>query len=176
MFKNLEHFSSCSYMECCFKAWYSWNACQNSKQGRPRSDWFIRSSLIWVCAVCIGPFDRQLVFKILGHIPYILIYLVGARGLNFGQCLDLHPHFVCDTGTRSTVCNVSGNRCESDCRSRGHKFDPSLVPYFHGDWSWNNFYGHLPPFRWIIQEGLLSVTSEGMCMKYWIAACSSLRS
>ena len=22
------------------------------------------------------------------------------------------------------------------------------VPYFHGDWSWNNFYGHSPPFRW----------------------------
>ena len=21
----------------------------------------------------------------------------------------------------------------SDCRSRGHKFDPSPVPYFHGD-------------------------------------------
>ena len=34
------------------------------------------------------------------------------------------------------------------------------VPYFRGDWSWNNFYGHSPPFRWFIQEGLLSVTSE----------------
>ena len=37
-----------------------------------------------------------------------------------------------------------------------------------------NFYGHSPPFRWIIQEGLLSVTSESMCMKYWLTACSSL--
>ena len=26
----------------------------------------------------------------------------------------------------------------------------------------------------IIQEGLLSVTSESMCMEYWLAACSSL--
>ena len=26
----------------------------------------------------------------------------------------------------------------------------------------------------IIQEGLLSVTSESMCMKYWLTACSSL--
>ena len=48
------------------------------------------------------------------------------------------------------------------------------VPYFREDWSWNNFYGHSPPFRWIIQEGLLSVTSESMCTKNWLTACSSL--
>ena len=41
---------------------------------------------------------------------------------------------------------VSGCRYVSDCRSRGGKFDPSPVPYFHGDWSWNNFYPHSPPF------------------------------
>ena len=29
-------------------------------------------------------------------------------------------------------------------------------------------------FRCIIQEELLSVTSENMCMKYWLIACSSL--
>ena len=40
--------------------------------------------------------------------------------------------------------------------------------------SYINFYGHSPPFRWIIQEGLLSVTSESMCTKYWLTACSSL--
>ena len=28
--------------------------CQNSKQGRPRSDCFFRSSLILVCSVCLG--------------------------------------------------------------------------------------------------------------------------
>ena len=78
------------------------------------------------------------------------------------------------TGPRSAVGNVSGNRCESDCRSRSREFDPSPVPYFHEDWSWNNFYGHSPPFRWIIQEGLLPVTSESMCTKYWLTACSSL--
>ena len=44
----------------------------------------------------------------------------------------------------------------------------------HGDWSWNNFYDHSPPFRWIIHEGLLSVTSESMCTNYWLTACSSL--
>ena len=40
--------------------------------------------------------------------------------------------------------------------------------------SWNNFYGHSPPFRWFIQEGLLSVTSESMCTNYWLTACSCL--
>ena len=34
---------------------------------------------------------------------------------------------------------------QSDCRSRGCKFYPSPVPYFPGDLSWNNFYGHFPP-------------------------------
>ena len=34
---------------------------------------------------------------------------------------------------RSTVGNVSGNRCEADCRSRGHELDPGPIPYFHGD-------------------------------------------
>ena len=34
------------------------------------------------------------------------------------------------TGLGSTVSNVSGNRCESDCRSRGSEFYPGLVPYF----------------------------------------------
>ena len=75
---------------------------------------------------------------------------------------------------RSTVGNVSGYRCASDCRSRGREFDPGPVPYFRGDWSWNNFYGHFPPFRWFIQEGLLSVTSESMCINYWLIACLSL--
>ena len=29
-----------------------------------------QSSLIWVCAVCLGLFDRQLVFEILEHLLY----------------------------------------------------------------------------------------------------------
>ena len=37
------------------------------------------------------------------------------------------------TGPRSAVGNVSGYRCVSDCRSRGHEFDPGPVPYFRGD-------------------------------------------
>ena len=72
------------------------------------------------------------------------------------------------TGPHNAVGNVSGYRCVSDCRSRGREFDPGPVPYFRGDWSWNNFYGHSPPFRWFIQEGLLSVTSKSMCTNYWL--------
>ena len=37
------------------------------------------------------------------------------------------------TGPRSAVSKVSGYRCETDCRSRGHEFDPRPVPYFRGD-------------------------------------------
>ena len=79
-----------------------------------------------------------------------------------------------DAGPRSAVGNVSGYRYVSDCRSRGREFDPGPVPYFRGDWSWNDLLGHSPPFRWFIQEGLLSVTSESMCTNYWVTACSSL--
>ena len=43
----------------------------------------------------------------------------------------LYP--ITGTGPRSAVGNVSGNRCESDCRSRGREFDPGPVPYFRGD-------------------------------------------
>ena len=37
------------------------------------------------------------------------------------------------TGPHSAVGNVSGYRCESDCKSRGREFDPGPVPYFRGD-------------------------------------------
>ena len=73
-----------------------------------------------------------------------------------------------NTGRHSAFGNVSGYRCVSDCRSRGCKFDHSRVPYFCGDWSWNNFYCHSPLSCWIIQEGSLSVTSENISMKYWL--------
>ena len=38
-----------------------------------------------------------------------------------------------ETGPRSAVGNVSGYRCEADCRSRGREFDPGPVPYFRED-------------------------------------------
>ena len=45
---------------------------------------------------------------------------------------------------------------------------PGLATYFHGDLSWNNFYGHSPLL--LIQEGQRSVSGESMCTKYWLAA------
>ena len=42
-------------------------------------------------------------------------------------------YMVIYTGPRSAVDNVSGYRCEADCRSRGREFDPGLVPFFRGD-------------------------------------------
>ena len=41
----------------------SQKACLNSNQGRPWSDCYFRSRLIWVCTVCLGLFGRQLVFR-----------------------------------------------------------------------------------------------------------------
>ena len=38
-----------------------------------RSDCFLRSSLIWVCTVCIGLFGWQPVFEILEHLLYSFI-------------------------------------------------------------------------------------------------------
>ena len=45
----------------------------------------------------------------------------------------VHMSLDIDTGSRSAVGNVSGNRCESDCRSRGREFNPGPVPYFSRD-------------------------------------------
>ena len=38
------------------------------------SDCFWRSRMIWVLAVCLGLFSRQLVFKILEHLPYVYLH------------------------------------------------------------------------------------------------------
>ena len=69
---------------------------------------------------------------------------------------------------RSAVGNVSGYRCESDCRSRGHKFDTArsntFVEIDHEIVS----SVILLRLAQIIQEGLLPVTSESICMKYWL--------
>ena len=43
------------------------------------------------------------------------------------------------TGPRSAVDNVSGNRCESDCRFRGHELDPGPVPFMMVILTNNNF-------------------------------------
>ena len=110
--------------------------------------------------------------------PYLLCLKVSSNRLEKPDSwfTRYSLHHCSASNPRSAVGNVSGYRCVSDCNSRGREFDPGPVPYFHGDWSWNNFYGQAPPFRWFIQEGLLSVASESMCTNYWLSACSSLPS
>ena len=52
---------------------------------------------------------------------------------NCSQGSSLIRVYIVHIGQRSAVGNVSGDRCEIDCRSRGHKFNPGPVPYFRGD-------------------------------------------
>ena len=62
-----------------------------------------------------------------------LIYFRRSCSLNNYDKIGIKFKNLYITGPRSAVGNVSGNRCESDCRSRGREFDPGPVPYFHGD-------------------------------------------
>ena len=105
---------------------------------------------------------------------YDLMQYLNGYPIFHGYSLDASQCYASLSNHSSSVGNVSGYRCVSDCRSRGREFDPGPVPYFCGDWSWNHFYGYSPPFLWFIQKGLLSVTSESVCTNYWLAACSSL--
>ena len=87
----------------------------------------------------------------LGTVQCTYMYL-GVLRLYFSKnivffCLKIFFTFT-NTGPHSAVGNVSGYRCKSDCRYRGYEFDPDPVP--------------------------LSVTSESMCTKYWLTACSSM--
>ena len=78
-------------------------------------------------------------------------------------------HFSMYTGPRSAVSNVSGNRCESAA-------DPgvasSIPARYHAFVEID--YEIISTVILLIQEELLSVTSENMCTKYWLTACSSL--
>ena len=91
-----------------------------------------------------------------------------------------HKNLKSTTGPRSAVsvtcltadtctCLTADWGVASLIPARSHTF----VEINRGDWSWNNFYGLSPPFRWF-KEGLLSVRSESMCTKYWLTAKSSL--
>ena len=69
-------FAICYKIKCWLltniKAEFYKNAHKNSKQGRPWSDCFFRSSLICVCTSFLSLFSRQLVFVILDDFLYIL--------------------------------------------------------------------------------------------------------
>ena len=68
-----------------------------------------------------------------GRFAQVLLYIHVWEGI-FRGYIERFAHFLP---------KISWN-----CRSRGPEFDPCPVPYFRGDWSWNKFYGHSPPFRW----------------------------
>ena len=52
---------------------------------------------------------------------------------NVSNSFLLRQYLIGNNGLRSAVGYVSGNRCESDCRSRGREFHPGPVPYFRED-------------------------------------------
>ena len=66
--KFLTLISIFSQIICQFSGMEFTKCCQNSTQGRPGSDCFFRSSLIWICTVCLCLFGEKLVFKILEHL------------------------------------------------------------------------------------------------------------
>ena len=49
------------------------------------------------------------------------------------------------------------------------EFDPRLVPYFCED-SDHEIFSMVILVLQLIEDGLLSVTHESMCMKYWLTA------
>ena len=61
-----------------------------------------------------------------------------------------HNSLITLTWPHSAVSNVSDCRYVSNCKSRGHNFDPSQVPYFLCDWSWNNFFGRSADSRRVV--------------------------
>ena len=71
---------------------------------------------------------------------------------------------LCITGRRSAVGNVSGNRCESDCRSRGRELGPGPIL------SWRISMGILLPFAESFKKGCQ--LQAKVCARS--TACSSL--
>ena len=93
--------------------------------------------------------------------------------LNLKPCLPTNFYLpfltiIHTTWLRSAVGNVFGYRCESDCRSRGHKFDTARSNTFLEIDHEIVYSVILLRLAQIIQEGLLPVTSESICMKYWL--------
>ena len=80
------------------------------------------------------------------------------------------------SGRHSAVGNVSGNRRESDCTA-----DPGVVSLIPARSHTFVEIDHeiistviLLPSAESFKKGCLSATSESMCTKYWLTACSSL--
>ena len=84
------------------------------------------------------------------------------------------PISVSATWPRWAVGNVSGNRCEFDCRSRvGSSIPAPSHAFVEIDFEIISTVILLPSAE-SFKKGLLSVTSKSMCTKYGLTACSSL--
>ena len=70
-------------------------------------------------------------------------------------------NIICPTGPRSAVCSGL------DCRSRGGELVFGPVPYIME--SDHEIIPTVVLLLPLIQEGLLSVSSQIMCTKYWLA-------
>ena len=82
---------------------------------------------LWVPCECNFSYSFVLIIMKLG-----VCFISSPCHYVTGELIKHIPSF-CDTGPRSAVGNVSGNRCESDCRSSGREFNPGPVPYLRGD-------------------------------------------
>ena len=74
--------------------------------------------------------------------------------------------FIYDTKLLTGPVSVVGN--VSNCRSRGRERSHTFMENDH------EIISTVILLLRLIQEGLLSVTSESMCTKYWLTAYSSL--
>ena len=84
-------------------------------------------------------FTRSLIkFFALGTLEWvtkipIILHIVSDESFLYAHTTLYLMLYIDSYWPRCTVGSVTGNRCESDCRSRGRKFDPGPVSYFRGD-------------------------------------------
>ena len=56
-------------------------------------------------------------------------------------------------------------------QNQGREFEPGPVPYFRGDWLWNNFYVQSLPFRWMNHSRMVVVSCERKYAHELVKAC-----
>ena len=91
------------------------NACQNSKQGRPRSDCFLRRSVIWVCTVCLGPFEECILnVPAAKHLDDLQMFV------RYGECSKISNTFLFLFSTKMYViwAGIHKNACQNSKQGR----------------------------------------------------------
>ena len=97
-----------------YLVWNSQNACQNSKQG----------SLIWACTVYLGLFGKQLVFRILEHLPCALnsFQMITWMKTVVGTVAFVVPVTISFMDKIGMIVKVEGASMQVYCVSSGIKF------------------------------------------------------